>query len=49
MFRRISSLVAVVVVGVALGASACSSSTATGPASVRADQTCDYSTNNTCH
>jgi hypothetical protein len=47
MSRRISALVALVVVGILLGASACSSN-ATGPAPVRADQTCDWATNNTC-
>ncbi|HET7251659.1 MAG TPA: hypothetical protein VFI79_17575 [Gemmatimonadales bacterium] len=47
MSRRISALVGLVVVGIVLGASACSN--ATGPAPVRADLTCDYSTNNTCH
>jgi len=49
MSRRISALVMLVVVGFGLGASACSSSNATGPAPVRADQTCDYTTGNTCH
>ncbi|HET7380711.1 MAG TPA: hypothetical protein VFJ24_11765 [Gaiellales bacterium] len=47
MSRRISALVGLVVVGIVLGASACSN--ATGPAPVRADQTCDYSTGTTCH
>jgi len=48
MSRRISTLVALVVVGILLGASACSSS-ATGPAPVRADQTCDFQSGSTCH
>ncbi len=48
MSRRISALVALVVVGILLGASACASN-ATGPAPVRADGTCDWTSNGTCH
>ena len=47
MFRRISSLVVLVAVVIILGASACSN--ATGPAPVRADLLCDYTSNPTCH
>ena len=49
MSRRISALVALVVVGIVLGASACSSANATGPAPVRADGTCDWQNGSTCH
>jgi hypothetical protein len=50
MSRRIAALVALVVVCFVLGASACSNaSNATGPAPVRADGTCDWSTGSTCH
>lgn len=47
MSRRISALVALVVVGIVLGASACSNPT--GPAPLRADQTCDWMSGSTCH
>jgi hypothetical protein len=48
MSRRISALVALVVLAIGLGASACSNA-ATGPAPVRADLTCDWASNPTCH
>ena len=47
MSRRFSALVALLVVGILVGASACSN--ATGPAPIRADQTCDWASQNTCH
>ena len=48
MSRRISALVALVVVGIVLGASACSSNP-TGPSPIRADQTCtNWASNGTC-
>lgn len=47
MSRRISALVGLVLVCFVLGASACASS-ATGPAPVRADNTCDWTSNGTC-
>ncbi|HET9706671.1 MAG TPA: hypothetical protein VFP39_00055 [Gemmatimonadales bacterium] len=49
MSRRISALGALVVIGFALAATACSSNSATGPSPVRADQTCtNWASNGTC-
>ena len=48
MSRRISAIVALVLVSFAIGAAACSSN-ATGPSPLRADQTCkDWSSSGTC-
>jgi len=46
MSRRIAALVTLAVAGI-LFASACANN-ATGPAPVRADNTCDYSSQGTC-
>ena len=50
MSRRIHSLVALVLVAFALTAAACADSTAPQAGSqVSADNTCDYTSNPTCH
>lgn len=47
MSRRIAALATLAVVGILYGASACANPT--GPAPLRADQTCDYNSTGTCH
>lgn len=48
MSRRMRSLLALVVVGVVFGVTACSNATGPQPSSVHADQACDWASNGTC-